>query len=198
MVGSLFLPSHVASFYSNYCKDNIFFVSLQMNAANIRFMKNMSSQQLDLFDDYALESQKQQAANRLMVFFEATGIRRSKPLVFGEDNPLCQKEMYVPDIAGKNMGVFYQIIGNLGAYANKEFLDDTDIILLSDDTLRKLEQGIKDDVVLEMEKRHKKSSAKFLNLLFTCEADFISWVKRRLETSPDENTLRLLEIYEKG
>ena len=142
MVGSLFLPSHVASFYSNYCKDNIFFVSLQMNAANIRFMKNMSSQQLDLFDDYALESQKQQAANRLMVFFEATGIRRSKPLVFGEDNPLCQKEMYVPDIAGKNMGVFYQIIGNLGAYANKEFLDDTDIILLSDDTLRKLEQGI--------------------------------------------------------
>jgi len=160
-------------------------------------MKNTSSQQLDLFDDFALDLQRPQT-DSLKGFFEATGIRNSSSIVFGEDNPICQKEMYVPAIPGKNTGVFYQIIGNMGGYANKEFLDDTDMILLSDESLRKVEQGVKDDVILDLEKRYNKSSVKFQNLRFTCESDFLGWVKRRLETSPDEGTLKLLEIYEKS
>ena len=160
-------------------------------------MKNTSSQQLDLFDDFALDLQPPQT-DSLKGFFEATGIRNSSSIVYGEDNPICQKEMYVPAIPGKNTGVFYQIIGNMGGYANKEFLDDTDMILLSDESLRKVEQGVKDDVILDLEKRYNKSSVKFQNLRFTCESDFLGWVKRRLETSPDEGTLKLLEIYEKS
>lgn len=160
-------------------------------------MKNTSSQQLDLFDDFALDLQRSQT-DSLKGFFEATGIRNSSSIVYGEDNPICQKEMYVPAIPGKNTGVFYQIIGNMGGYANKEFLDDTDMILLSDESLRKVEQGVKDDVILDLEKRYNKSSVKFQNLRFTCESDFLGWVKRRLETSPDEGTLKLLEIYEKS
>jgi hypothetical protein len=161
-------------------------------------MKNMSSQQLDLFNDYALDMQNQQAVDSLAGFYEATGIRNSVPLNYGEENPICQKEMYVPNIKGKNMGVFYQIIGNLGGYANKEYLDDTNIILLPDNTLRKLEQGVKDDIVLDIEKRYNKSNARFLNIQFTCETDFISWVKRWGKTAPDESTRRLLEVYEKA
>ena len=160
-------------------------------------MKNTSSQQLDLFDDFALDLQHPQT-DSLKGFFEATGIRNSSSIVYGEDNPICQKEMYVPAIPGKNTGVFYQIIGNMGGYANKEFLDDTDMILLSDESLRKVEQGVKDDVILDLEKRYNKSSVKFQNLRFTCESDFRGWVKRRLETSPDEGTLGLLEIYERS
>ena len=160
-------------------------------------MKNTSSQQLDLFDDFALDLQRPQT-DSLKGFFEATGIRNSSSIVYGEDNPICQKEMYVPAIPGKNTGVFYQIIGNMGGYANKEFLDDTDMILLPDESLRKVEQGVKDDVILDLEKRYNKSSVKFQNLRFTCESDFLGWVKRRLETSPDEGTLKLLEIYEKS
>ena len=160
-------------------------------------MKNTSSQQLDLFDDFALDLQHPQT-DSLKGFFEATGIRNSSSIVYGEDNPICQKEMYVPAIPGKNTGVFYQIIGNMGGYANKEFLDDTDMILLSDESLRKVEQGVKDDVILDLEKRYNKSSVKFQNLRFTCESDFLGWVKRRLETSPDEGTLGLLEIYERS
>jgi len=157
----------------------------------------MNSQQLDLFNDYALDVQNQQTTDSLKGFFEATGIRCSAPVVYGKDNPICQKEMFVPIIEGKNMGVFYQIIGNLGGYANKDYMDDTNIILLPNSTLRKLEQGVKDDLVLDIEKRYAKSNAKFQNIQFTCEGDLISWVKRRLETAPDEGTLRLLEIYEK-
>ncbi|MBR6171249.1 MAG: hypothetical protein IKQ51_11215 [Bacteroidaceae bacterium] len=158
----------------------------------------MSTQQLDLFNDYALDVQNQQAENSLKGFFEATGIRNSSSLVLGEDNPICQKEMYVPDIPGKNTGVFYQIIGNMGAYANKEYLDDTNIILLPDETLRKLEQGVKDEVIQEIEKYYRKSSVRFQNIRFTCESDFLCWVKSRLATAPDECTLHLLEIFEKS
>lgn len=161
-------------------------------------MKNMSDQQLDLFNDYALDMQNQQAADSLKGFFEATGIRNSSPLVYGEENPICQKEIYVPEMAGKNMGVFYQIIGNLGGYANKEYLDDTNIILLPDVLLRKLEEGVKDEVIQEIEKYYSKSSVRFQNIQFTCEKDFLSWVKGRMETAPDECTLRLLDIYEKS
>ena len=150
-----------------------------------------------MFDDFALDLQRPQT-DSLKGFFEATGIRNSSSIVYGEDNPICQKEMYVPAIPGKNTGVFYQIIGNMGGYANKEFLDDTDMILLSDETLRKVEQGVKDDVILDLEKRYNKSSVKFQNLRFTCESDVLGWVKRRLETSPDEGTLGLLEIYERS
>ena len=172
-------------------------VSLHADAEKKQLMKNMSDQQLDLFNDYALDMQNQQAANSLKGFFEATGIRNSSPLVYGEENPICQKEIYVPAIPGKNTGVFYQIIGNLGGYANKEYLDDTNIILLPDESLRKLEQGTKDEVVLYMEKQYRKSSVKFQKLRFTTEYGFPTWVKGRMETAPDECTLRLLEIYEK-
>ena len=173
-------------------------VSLHADAEKKQLMKNMSDQQLDLFNDYALDMQNQQAENSLKGFFEATGIRNSSSLVLGEDNPICQKEMYVPDIPGKNTGVFYQIIGNMGAYANKEYLDDTNIILLPDETLRKLEQGVKDEVIQEIEKYYRKSSVRFQNIRFTCESDFLCWVKSRMATAPDECTLRLLEIYEKS
>lgn len=157
----------------------------------------MSSQQLDLFDDYAVDLQHEQK-DSLKGFFEATGIRNSSSLVLGEDNPICQKEIFVPAIPGKNTGVFYQIVGNMGAYANKEYLDDTDMILLPDESLRKLEQGIKDEVVLFLEKQYGKSSIKFHRLRFTTESDFLGWVKRRLEKFPDDRTLKLLDIYEKS
>lgn len=173
-------------------------VSLHADAVKKQLMKNMSDQQLDLFNDYALDMQNQQAADSLKGFFEATGIRNSSPLVYGEENPICQKEIYVPEMAGKNMGVFYQIIGNLGGYANKEYLDDTNIILLPDVLLRKLEEGVKDEVIQEIEKYYSKSSVRFQNIQFTCEKDFLSWVKGRMETAPDECTLRLLDIYEKS
>ena len=126
--------------------------------------------------------------------------RVSSPLQYddeGKNNPISQKEIFVPDIPGKDMGVFCQIIGNLGGYANKEYFDDTNMILLSDETLRKLEQGIKDEAIIDIENRYNKSNAKIFNVQFTSESDFIGWVKRRTEKYHDECTLRLLELYVK-
>lgn len=126
---------------------------------------------------------------------EDSSIRCSSPLVYGEDNPIYGMEIYVPDRPNKDMGIIRQIIGNFGGYANREYFDDTNVIMLSAESLRLLEQGIKDDVITDIEKQYNESSAKFFNIQFTSEPDFISWVKRRLEKFPDENTNKLLEKY---
>ena len=124
--------------------------------------------------------------------------RVSSPLKYdkeGKKNPISQKEIFVPNISGKNMQAFFQMIGNLGGYANKEYYDDTNMIMLSDETLMKLEQGIKDDVILDIEKRYNKSNTKIFNIQFTSESDFINWVKQRMIVFPDESTITLLQKY---
>ena len=125
--------------------------------------------------------------------------RVSSPLKYddeGKNNPIIQKEIFVPDIPGIDMGSFCQIIGYLGGYANKEYFDDTNMIMLSDETLRKLEQGVKDKVILEIEERYNKSNTKIFNIQFTSESDFIKWVKQRMEKYPDDSTIALLYKYE--
>ena len=94
------------------------------------------------------------------------------------------------------MCAFYQMIGNLGGYANREYFDDTNMIMLSDATLHNLEQGLKDEIILDIENRYNKSNTKIFNIQFTSESDFINWVKRRLEICPDKSTMSLLNTYE--
>ena len=96
------------------------------------------------------------------------------------------------------MGVIRQIIGNFGGYANAEYFDDTNVIMLSEDTLDKLKQGIKDDVITQIETQYNNSPTKMFNIQFTSEPDFIAWVKKRMEKYPDESTLSLLIQYEKS
>ena len=125
--------------------------------------------------------------------------RVSSPLQFdaeGKQNPISQKEIYVPEIPGTDMGAIFQIIGNLGGYANKDYFDDTNMIMLSNETLSKLELGIKDNIILGIEERYNKSNTKIFNIQFTSEKDFINWVKQRMEIFPDESTINLLMKYE--
>ena len=127
---------------------------------------------------------------------EDTGIRCSSPLVYEEGNPISGMEIYVPNRLNTDMEVIRQLIGNFGGYANTEYFDETNAVMLSEETLRLLKQGIKDDVITTIEKQYNESSAKFFNIQFTSEPDFISWVKKRLEKFPDECTINLLEKYE--
>lgn len=126
------------------------------------------------------------------------GIRCSSPLIYGEDNPIYGMEIYVPNRPNTNMDVIRQIIGNFGGYANAEYFDDTNVIMLSEETLNKLKQGFKDDVITQIETQYNNSSTKMFNIQFTSEPDFIAWVKNRLEMFPDESTKTLVEKYEKG
>lgn len=125
--------------------------------------------------------------------------RVSSPLKYdaeGKNNPISQKEIFVPPIQNINMDVFFQIIGNLGGYANKDYYDDTNMILLSDETLSKLERGVKDETIIDIEERYNNSNTKIFNVQFTSESDFINWVKTRMNVFPDESTIALLNLYE--
>ena len=126
---------------------------------------------------------------------EDSGVRCSSPLIYGDENPIYGLEIFVPNRPNKDMGIIRQLIGNFGGYANPEYYDDTNVVMLSDETLRLLEQGVKDDIIIQIENQYNKSSAKMFNIQFTCESDFISWVKKRLEKFPDESTIALLEKY---
>ena len=70
--------------------------------------------------------------------------------------------------------------------------------MLSEETLLLLQQGGKDEIIANIEKQYNESSAKFFNIQFSSEPDFISWVKKRMEKFPDESTMTLLEKYENG
>ena len=126
---------------------------------------------------------------------EGTGVRCSSPLVYSDGNPIYGMEIYVPNRPNKDMRVLRQIIGNFGGYANTEYFNETNVVMLSEETLRLLEQGIKDDVITNIEKQYNESSTKIFNIQFTSETDFICWVKKRLEKYPDESTKALMDEY---
>lgn len=124
---------------------------------------------------------------------EDAGVRCSSPLIYSDENPIYGLEIFVPNMPNTDMGIIRQLIGNFGGYANPEYYDDTNVIMLSEDTLRLLKQGVKDDVITQIENHYNKSTAKMFNIQFTSEADFVSWVRRRMENFPDESTIELLE-----
>ena len=127
---------------------------------------------------------------------EETGIRCSSPLFYGEDNPIYGMEIFVPDRPNTDMSLLRQIIGNFGGYANTKYFDETNVVMLSANTLQLLEQGAKDEVITDIEEQYNASSAKIFNIQFTSEPDFINWVKQRMEKFPDESTIALMEKYE--
>lgn len=126
---------------------------------------------------------------------EDSGVRCSSPLIYGDSNPIYGMEIFVPNRENTDMGIIRQLVGNFGGYANAEYSDETNVIMLSEETLRQLEHGIKDDVIKQIEAQYNKSSAKMFNIQFTSEPDFISWVRKRMEKYPDESTITLLEKY---
>ena len=126
---------------------------------------------------------------------EDSGVRCSSPLIYGEENPIYGLEIYIPSRPGVDMSLIRQIIGNFGGYANTEYNDETNVVMLSEESLTLLKQGVKDNVIKQIEAQYNESDAKVFNIQFTCESEFISWVKSRLEKFPDTGTISLLERY---
>ena len=126
-----------------------------------------------------------------------TGVRCSSPLVYGDENPIYGMEIYVPSRPGVDIDIIRQLVGNFGGFANSEYFDDTNIIMLSGETLKLLEQGVKDDVIKQIEQKYNQSSTRMFNIQFTSEPDFISWVRKRMGKFPDKSTIKLLEKLDK-
>ena len=124
-----------------------------------------------------------------------TGIRCSSPLVYDGNNPIYGKEIYVPNSSSKISATLQQLIGNFGGFANSKYFDDTNIVLLSKETFTLLKQGIKDKIIMEIEKEYNENNFMMFNIQFTCEMEFIAWVEMKMKQFPDESTIKLLKEY---
>lgn len=126
---------------------------------------------------------------------EESATRCTSPLKYGDTNPISGKEIYVPGESELKIHALRQIIGNLGGYANAEYFDDTNVVLLPNATLEKLRNGERDEIIRHIEDKHNNGGSPTFNVQFTCEHDLIEWVKQRLEKYPDESTQKLLDSY---
>ena len=90
-------------------------------------------------------------------------------------NPLYMKELYLaPDIPEG----FYQKLGNRGIYANTYIDDTTDVIVISDNSLRHLQEGTSDETLHYIEGQYNQSRAQAFRFVMTSEGDLLDWLKK--------------------
>lgn len=122
--------------------------------------------------------------------------RKSSPKVYDLTSvisPVYGLEIYVPEYPKFPTDAMRQLIGNFGGYGNAQLYDNTNLIMVSDVTVDNMKKGIKDEVILHMEKEYERSSSKFFDMQFTCYSDFLKWVEARLEKCPDPSSQRLYD-----
>lgn len=111
----------------------------------------------------------------------------------GGMNPLYTKELYLaPDVPT----ALYQMLGNRGIYANAYIDDTTDVLVISDNSLKHLQEGQTDDTLRYIEQQYNQSRAQAFRYVMTSEGELVEWLKRRpssssvAETATDELPLR--------
>ena len=103
-------------------------------------------------------------------------------------NPIAGKELYYGEGLAGDRGLFGQITGNLGAAGDNSICPETNILLLSDSTLHKLECGEKDETILYIENFYNNSKAVTFDYKFISEGDVLSFCKTWCEWHGDRST----------
>lgn len=110
-------------------------------------------------------------------------------------NLFSGKEIYVCKSIRSRMRVNH-LIGYLGAFTNNVLENDVNIILLSDSSIKNLENGIKDEDIELIENTYNSNkSIKFI-FQFLSESDFVSYYKHRIENGFKEDEA-LMEVFDK-
>ena len=91
----------------------------------------------------------------------------------GRLNPLYTKELYLaPDVSAD----LYQMLGNRGIYANAYIDDTTDVLVISDDSLRRLQDGQTDESLRHIESSYNQSRAQTFRFSMTSESELRSFL----------------------
>lgn len=93
-------------------------------------------------------------------------------------NPLYMKELYLaPDVQTD----LYQMLGNLGIYANAYIDDTTDVIVISNNSLQHLRDEQSDDSLRTIEQYYNQSRAQTFRFRMTSEGELLAWLNGREE-----------------
>jgi hypothetical protein len=118
-----------------------------------------------------------------------------------ELNYLYGKDVFFTAGFSQNKSSMFQMIGNLGAYANDyEYDDSINVFVLSDSLYNQIKNGFKDEILKKVERKlnsKKESEEKFLPItdkkpLVITESSLIDFVKKRTLYYNDPVTQGLL------
>lgn len=109
-------------------------------------------------------------------------------------NPLYHHTLLFAPSISHHLQPISQVFGNLGILISSTEIDEeTDIIVLPDETIENLSKGIKDENVSFIEKSYNKSSRINFNFRFMRFGDIISFIETRIKL--DECTKACYERY---
>ncbi len=91
-------------------------------------------------------------------------------------NNLYTKELFVAaDVMERTPGLSIAL-GNRGIYANTYIDDSTDVLVMGNDTLQKLKEGISDDTLHAIEQTYNQSHAQSFRYVLLAEAELKEWL----------------------
>ena len=102
-------------------------------------------------------------------------------------NVIARKELYIGGGLAGDRDSFAQIMGNLGACGDYSIYSETNLCVLSDSTLDKLQLGKKDDTILYIQEYYNGGRSTTFELLFITESDILSFVRNRIKSIGDES-----------
>lgn len=103
------------------------------------------------------------------------------------------KEVFFTDGFSKDKSILFQILGNLGAYANDFDLDNSiNVFVVSNVILESLEKGVKDKILETLETKLNSKGQPFKDLITITESTLIGFVNKRTSFYSDRATQELL------
>ena len=110
-------------------------------------------------------------------------------------NPFSMKYFYYKGEDEKEFFYLSQLIGNLGGCLEKEITTDTQVYILPDSTLKKLERGEKDDTILYIQNSYNNSKAVTFDLTFILLSEVLTFICLFIDRFQEKSTIELYEKY---
>lgn len=111
-------------------------------------------------------------------------------------NVISLRELYYGKGFAGDFDLFNQITGNLGAAGDNICIyPETNICVLSDSTLEKLQRGEKDETILYIQDFYNNNKSIVFDFKFLSESEILKFCKERCDKCGDELTMELYDRY---
>jgi hypothetical protein len=119
-------------------------------------------------------------------------LKKGNPTLL-EDAPLNYlygEEVFFTPGFNDDKSILFQMVGNLGAYANDYDLDASiNVFVISNILLEKMKTGSKDEILLLLENKLNSKGQPFKDLLIITESALINFINKRISCYNDTATV---------
>lgn len=111
------------------------------------------------------------------------------------NNIIATKELFFGKNFSGNIDLLRQITGNLGAFGDTDIYPETNICVLSDNTIELLSHGTKDETIAYIEDYYNNRNSITFDFSFLSESAILDYCRRRCEWCGDKITMSLYMKY---